>query len=136
MIIRQVDESDPGTLQYEDLLSYLSQVVLSQTDDEIETKHSAYRKSKQDLQYAKGSLDSNRREMLEASKELSKLRVIDEILSIIESLNENGMLYGPRKSKFLALLNDLRTKSFPQLKSLAEKLRIQMPQGISKSTVS
>ena len=127
MNICLMDEIVTDSLEYQDLVSYLSQIILSKTNEEVEDRHKAYLESQRSLSQAKNNLKERREKLLEASRKLSRLRILAGIVSMIDGLKRETVLYGSKKVKILRLLGDLETKSYPQLRSLEEKLRIHIP---------
>lgn len=124
MIIREICEIDSSNLEYQDLFYYLSQIVLSKTDEEIETKHKEFLESSDSLEKAKDELKDIKKNLLSCSREIGRLQTMTSIVSMIDTLKKEGVLFGDKRSKVLGALNDITSKNVSQLRELEDKLRL------------
>lgn len=136
MLVKELHEINGRYLEYHDLLNYLSQIVLSKTNEEIKKKRESYLGSKLLLKTSKNDLRKKRERLLELSKEIGRVNILLEVVSTIDTLCKESVLYGDKRSKVLALLDNLLDKDSQQLMVILDRLRVYVPEDISRITNS
>ena len=116
-----------NNISYESLLDYVSQIVLSKSDEDLKEKTQIYEEEKKLFFFTKSSLKLNKEKLLISIKELARVRLILSILSIIDTLRKESVLFGDRKRKVTILLNELKSKSFGELKVIETNLKLAIP---------
>lgn len=114
-------------LPMDELLSYLSQIVLSKTDEETERLHLSLQEEKQKLVNSKKNLRVVKDRLSKVSSENNRLKVLGNVLHIIDSLNKEGILIGNNKTKISRILAGIHDKSLVNLKKLETKLSSYLP---------
>lgn len=116
------------------LIDYLEQLVLTKVDNQISEKQSDLDSITRILSEKKESVKSNKKLLLSKSRNLSKLNKISKILSLIDTLREEGRIIGNNKKKIFDLLEKINTLSINQLINIEEKLIIAIPEERSLTT--
>jgi hypothetical protein len=116
------------------LIDYLEQLVLMKVDGQISEKQSDLDSITRILSEKKESVKSNKKLLLSKSRNLSKLNKISKILSLIDTLREEGRIIGNNKKKIFDLLEKINTLSINQLINIEEKLIIAIPEERSLTT--
>ena len=111
-----------------DLLSYLSQVVLTVTDAKIKEENELLKKSKLKLAEIKGQVKSEKNILDKLFLDLSIEKQRKVVLDLIKSLEENGALVGQNKSKILKVVEEIEEKDYETLRNLEQKLSILRPE--------
>jgi len=132
MNVRTLHEIDSSTLDYQGLVFYLSQHILSKTDKEVELSHDLYLESSEKLKTTLDKLKVSKDGLLSISREISRIQMMAEIVSVIDILKREGVLYGNRKEKILDILQELTEKSYSSLKDMKDKLRTLVPEDNSR----
>ena len=127
MIIQSLTEVDGNSVSSQDLLEYLSQIVILLTDDQIEQSSRELEQYKLGLEESKTRLESIKVKILATSKEYKRLKVLNNVLSKIDALRKEGVLVRQNKVKILNLLSNIENKSISQLKVLENKLSVYVP---------
>jgi len=116
-------------LPKEDLLTYLSQVVLSKTDEEVKRATDYLNLTKGQLSEAKESLKSVKRRLLVLMEEYDRLRVMHEVLRKIDALRREGVIVGQNKIKINNILMNLEQQPLGTLRSLEDRLSAYVPES-------
>ena len=117
-------ESD---LPEKDLLSYLSQVVITMIDDETREKNKELLSWRNKSVLLKDLTLKERDAFNKNSSELSRVKTIGRILTIIEQLSKHGAISGPSKKKISDLLGNIESKEFHALRDLEQRLGAYLP---------
>lgn len=129
MEIRALSPMNGEDLDLEDLLSYLSQVVLSKIDTEIERESKELVQSRTRLSEAKTSLTTVKDKLTTLVQEYRRYSVMFEALRKIDALRKEGVWVGPNKGKIKKILNEIGAVSISKLRSLEEKLSTYVPEA-------
>ncbi len=114
-------------LSNQELLSYLSQVVLTMIDEEAKRKREVLEEWKNKAQTLKSEM-SKKKEILQSySSELSKQKALGRVLSILKSLKNQGALAGQNGRKIAGVLQNIKSKDFHALRNLEERLGAYLP---------
>lgn len=127
MIIQSLAEINGNSVNSQDLLDYLSQIVVLLTDDQIEQSSRELEQYKLSLEESKTRLESIKLKIIATSKEYKRLKVLNNVLSKIDALRKEGVLVRQNKIKILNLLSNIENKSISQLKVLENKLSVYIP---------
>ncbi len=127
MFIQQLNEIDAATLDKEDIMKYLSQVVLSKTDEEISKKHEQLEESKMSLTKIKDQLQRMKKTSAEVSKEYAREKQLSRILSLIAALKKEGAIRGNLRVKIIKLLSTVHKMDFYELRNAEQEYSIHLP---------
>lgn len=116
-------------LSEKDLLTYLAQVVLSKTDDEIERENAELTRSKNQLSEAKDTLKSVKGRLSVLLTEYERTRVMYEVLKKIDALRKEGVLVGANVTKISKILTNIENQPLRALRSLEDKLSAYVPES-------
>lgn len=117
------------SLDKRELLTYLSQVVLAKTDEEIEAASNGAKNAKKQLNEAKKQLKAVKNGMNRLLIEHQRYKIMLSVLQKIDTLREEGVLVGENKMRVRKLLTGINSKSIRQLKSLEDKLSSYVPEA-------
>jgi hypothetical protein len=120
------------SLSQKDLLTYLSQVVLSKTDEEIELASREAKLAKDQLDEAKTKLKTVKDNMNKLLIEHQKYKIMLSVLSKIDTLKREGVLVGENKNQIRKILGNIETKTIRQLKWLEDRLVTYVPDSPPK----
>lgn len=114
-------------LPVSELLNYLSQVVLTVVDDQIQKEKHEIEQDKEKLRSKTESIDIIKQTLDEKTLELSRKQQVKVVLDLIESLSKEGVLVGQNKLKIQKLLNEIEEKDFHMLRAIEQRLSIYRP---------
>ncbi len=119
----------------ENLMLYLSQMVLTRTDEKIKKAHHEYTVSKTVLLDTISRIKDIKKSLLDLTKELSRVKTLKRVISLIYTLKKEGVLIGKNRLKILDLLDTLKTKDFSSLRTIEENLSIYLPDHESRTSI-
>ena len=134
MIINDVSQDFNPDLANDDLLNYLSESILSLTDEEIERESSQLSIIKNELNEEKLKMKSVKNELLKTEVEYQRVEVLKSVLTKVDTLMREGILIGDNRKKISELLLNINQKSLKHLKLIEEKLLIHVPENSNKVT--
>ena len=111
----------------QDLLSHLSQVVLTMIDEEAKRKYEEMQDWKNKIQTLKSSVSTEKKVLQDNSSELARMKALGRVLGILSTLKERGVLSGQNGRKILSVLESIETKDFHALRILEERLGAYLP---------
>ena len=120
-----------GTEDINELYNYLSLIVLSKKDKQVEEQKIKYDSDKTSISEMKRKLSKLAIEYSSNRKESSRLSLIGRILSLVNTLRREGVLIGKRKSEIIKVLNEIETKPISILRDLEEKLVVYLPEKMN-----
>ena len=123
-------------LSSRDLLNYLSQVILSKTDEKIEIEQTLIKENKEQVQSLRVNLKSKKEMLKKILEEKKRVETTSKVIKIIHTLSQEGGLIGNSRSKLSRTLFSLNDKSYKQLRSLEEKLSMYLPEHYNRITIS
>ena len=109
-------------LETKDLLSYLSQIVLTLIDGETKVKKNKLDEIKKKIAVSYKHIQEVKNINSKISSELSKQKALNRVLGLILTLIREGKLAGQNRKQVLNILENIDTKNFQYLRSLEEKL--------------
>lgn len=127
MQIEYLNNINNNDFNYDEFVNYLSQIVLSKTDEEIENKQFELDKIKQSLINKKTEMKTLEERNKTLSKEFSKEKQLARVLSLVTTLNEEGVIRGKNRAKIEHLLNNIEKLNFFELRNVEESLSILIP---------
>lgn len=127
MQISQADAIGGTELSHQDLLSYLSQVVLTLIDEEAQKKHRTLTEWKEKARVLKNELLKEKENLQSYTSELSRQKALGRVLSILKSLKSQGALSGQNGRKVAKVLETIDGKDFHALRILEERLGAHLP---------
>lgn len=127
MLIQQLDEVSSNTVNQDDLMNYLSQVVLSKTDNNISKLNKKYEESKINLVKLKDQLNKIKKTNSEVSNEHAKQKQLSRVISLIMSLKKEGVIRGNLRLKIIKLLSNVYKMDFYQLRDVEQEYSIHLP---------
>ena len=119
----------------ENLMLYLSQIVLTRTNEKIKKSHQEYLHSKMVLLNTISKVKDIKKNLLDLTKELSRVKTLKRVISMIYTLKKEGVLIGKNRFKILDLLDTLKLKDFSSLRTIEENLSIYLPDHNSRSSI-
>jgi len=125
-----------SSLSSESLLSYLSQVVLSKIDEKIEKRQKNLDETKNKLSESKIRLRETKERLTHISTEYERLKALYEVLQLIDTLKQEGILIGNNRTKISRLLYRVQDQNVTMLKTLKQKLSVHLPEQYNKITIS
>lgn len=120
-------ELSSNALPYDDLLSYLSQQVITITNDKAKIEKKNGDSLKEKLKTLGVQLKDTQNKLSTLESEFSRQKALERVLKIISSLQREGLLIGQNKNKVLTLLKDLGNKDFESCRKLEEALIRYLP---------
>ena len=119
----------------ENLMLYLSQIVLTKTNEKIKKSHQEFLESKLVLTESIKGIKGIKNDLLSLTKELSRVKTLKRVISLIYTLKKEGVLIGKNRLTILDLLDTLRMKDFSSIRNIEENLSIYLPDNNSRSSV-
>lgn len=124
MKIYQLNVANTDEYDEKDFLNYISQIVLSLIDDEInQLKKKLISKTNSLANINKAFKDAKKNYEQEASEQ-AKERQLRRVLLKIEALNKEGSIRGARKTSIIKILPKLKDYNFQQLIKFEENLSL------------
>jgi hypothetical protein len=127
MKISQLDEINGSTFSTKGLLSYLSEIVLSTTDEDIRKKKESLGKEKKLIESSKEELRSIKESLITESVKKKRLISLYNVLNTIDTLRKEGLLIGSNRAKVSKILQTVKEKDFRELRTLDERLALYLP---------
>lgn len=127
MQISRIEYVSGSDIPTQDLLSYLSQLVMTLIDEEAKTKHKILEDWKNKIQSLKTEFLKERAILQKNSSELSRQKALGRVLSILVSLRKHGTLTGQNGRKISEVLKNIENKDFHSLRNLEERLGAYLP---------
>ena len=127
MEIEQLNRIHGYDMSHRDLLSYLSQIVLSKTDEEIEIREGEIKIKRQELTESKERLKNIKERLIRISVESKRLGALYRVLKLIDTLKQEGVIIGNNRAKITKLLHDIHEQNFQKLRALEERLSMYLP---------
>ena len=115
-------------LNIEDLTSRLSQIVLTQIDEEAKRKHKSLESLKEKTSSLKEVLKKEKEELSTITSELSRQKALSRVLNVVETLRREGALNGQNRTKIFKILETVENKNFHDLRLLEERLGAYLPE--------
>jgi len=104
MEITTIQPVNGRDLSIQDLISYLSQVVLTQIDEKIERKRGTLDQIKELISETKVELKTLKERLVHVRAERKRLDALYGVLKLIDSLKQEGVLIGTNRTKISSLL--------------------------------
>lgn len=125
----EVTESQNESLDISQLNSYLTQIVLSISDDEVKKKKNEYLEQKRDLVRVKKELSQRKKQISEIQRSYSREKAIYRLVKIISALQKEGVLTTNWKlrNQLLDVIPKFQKLTLDSLVSLQEKLYVHLP---------
>jgi hypothetical protein len=136
MKITELDVINGELLPLDGLLSYLSQIVISKTDDMIEGKQRSLEKARKTLSDSKIRLKTISERLSTISNECKRLEAMYNTLQLIDVLKQEGMIIGNNKNKISRLLYKIQDYDFEDLTKLKLRLSTYISDQQNKITIS
>lgn len=125
MLIEKIDK-DKRDIPIEDLLDYLSQIVISKIDEncssidrELTSKKTLFKK----LRIENRDLISKSEEII---RQLSKIRRIYEIIENVDKIIVDEQIEGSTKKEIILLLDGIESKEPGDVLVIEEKIKLSM----------
>lgn len=133
MLVGKLDPIHGSTISSEGLLAYLSQIILSKTDEEIARKEGILNEKQVILKNAQDGMKSVRDALLKVTLEKKRLLTLNRVLKLISTLKREGVLVGNNRAKIAQILKTIHDQHLSNLKSLEERLMLYLPESIKIS---
>jgi Mg/Co/Ni transporter MgtE len=127
MLMGSVCNIDGRNLSTEDLLSYLSQVTLTMTDEETKRKHKLLEGCRDNVSKLRKELKKQKDVQNSLVLEQSRQKQLGRVLSLLDTLKREGVLTGRNAQKISRVLDDIEDKDFRYLRDLEERLAVYLP---------
>ena len=131
MTIQELEPISGKELPLENLLSYLSDVVLSKTDIEIKGKKELVIGEKVQLNQILAGIAEKKQKLSTLAKERTRLVALNRVLLLISDLQREGVLVGNNKTRILKVLDAVDTYDFLALRKLEDRLSVYLPENRS-----
>jgi len=125
MLIKKINE-DKRDIPIEDLLDYLSQIVISKIDEtcceidnELSQKKEKYRRLKETYVELKQQSE-------EIIRQLSRIRRISEIIENVDKIMKNDKIDGSTKNDILSYLEGIENKEPSDIMVIEEKIKLSV----------
>lgn len=128
MEIKKFEQFSSDELNLEDLMSRLSQIVLTQIDEEAKSKHKSLEDLKEKTSGLKKILSQEKEDLSAVTSELSRQKALSRVLNMIETLRREGALNGQNGKKIIKILGTVENKNFHELRLLEERLGAYLPE--------
>jgi len=115
------------------LLTYLSDIVLTKTDEEIKLKQQELDGSRSLFKDSKERLKEVKNRLNIVSKEEDRLTNLYKVLNTVQALKQEGTLVGKNRIKVLNLLGNIDNYNTKSLKNLQKKLDYYLPDNESRN---
>lgn len=136
MEIKALKDVHGSTISTDGLLSYLSQVVISQIDEKIEQKQRTIKAVKGILSESKTRLNTIKERLTHVTTEQRRLIALDKVLQLIDNLKKEGVIIGSNRSKISKLLYKVQDQNISSLMSLKQRLSTYLPDQHSRISIS
>ena len=127
MDIKKYTEVNGSNLSQQELLMYLSQVVLCKIDEGTRKEHQKLESSRDQVRQFRDKVKKKRSLASKAASELSKQKALSRVLTSLETLKREGLWAGQNGKKLSKLLETVEERTFQQLVELDEQLGIYLP---------
>lgn len=134
--ISTIQKQNNTILNTNELLDYLTQIILSKIDIQVQDKQNKLNETKLIYNEKKNLVKQQKKDLLNKSREISKLNKISKILTLITTLREEGRIVGNTRKQIIDLLNKINGLSITQLIKIEEKLIIAIPEERNLTTFS
>lgn len=115
-------------LSSKELLSYLSEIVLSTSDDEVRKRKESLDEKSSSLARKKERLRELKVEVIKSAAERKRLKSLKRCLDLINILKREGVLRGVNRSGLSQILGNIEKKDIQSLNRLEERLTIYLPE--------
>ena len=115
-----------SSINTEDLLSYLSQVVLTMTDEEARKRYNSLEEKKKSISAIKENFIAEKEKLSSLLTELSRQKALGRVLSTLDTLRREGVFTGQNRTRIRTLLENLDSKDFHYLRDLEERLGVYL----------
>jgi hypothetical protein len=132
MKIEIIGEVNGSEINEQELLSYVSQIVLSKVDKTITKKNTLIKLNKQNLIKKKVELKEMKKELDAVEKEYAHAFQLSKVISLLASLKKEGVIRGALKPNIINLLNNIKKLDFYKLRDIEQRLSIHLPDKYSK----
>jgi hypothetical protein len=109
------------------LLSYLSEIIMSMTDEDIRNKKELLQESRSAIVKSKDELRNLKESLITESVRKKRLTSLYNVLNTIDTLRKEGLIIGSNRTKISKILQTVQNKDFRELKSLDERLSLYLP---------
>jgi len=94
------------------------------------------RTNKNILSESKSRLRETKERLTHISTEYERLKALYEVLQLIDTLKQEGILIGNNRVKISGLLYRVQDQNITMLKTLKRKLSVHLPEQYNKITIS
>jgi hypothetical protein len=108
----------------EDLLNYLSQILLTITDNEIKKENKKLLQERKKIKAAKELMKEKKQIVEKNQLVLAKEKQLENVLKMIELLLDSGSLIGQNQTKVSRILEEIEEKDYDSLRTLEQKLSL------------
>lgn len=127
MDIKIIAEENISNVAEKELLDILTEVVLKKSDEEISKRAQVLRGVKQQTLEKKQLFVEWKKRLKKISSEYSREMQVKRVLSLIETLVQEGVLIGKKRARVREVLHKIYEYDFNTLRNLEEKLVIYLP---------
>lgn len=127
MKIELLGEINGNELNQEDLLSYISQIVLTKTDKEISKRHKILEVGKKNLKAMREQLNNSKNVSNKIEKDYAYSVQLSKVISLITALKKEGVIRGALRPRIIRLLNEINKMDFHKLREVEEKFSMYLP---------
>lgn len=119
-----MNEENGFNVNYDSLVTHLSHLVLSETDEQIKTKTNDLEKAKNYLNKVKNKVNTYKENSNKLIDEYSNEKIKSRILTLVGTLKKEGAVRGNNKVQIVKMLNTLNNLKYEELLKVEKKLNI------------
>jgi len=134
MEVSVLSDSD-SILSSKELLSYLSEIVLGISDEEVRKRKESLDEKISSLAQKKERLGEVKAEVIKSAVERKRLKSLKRCLDLINILKREGVLRGANQSGLSQILSSIEKKDVQSLNRLEERLTIYLPEKTDRISI-
>lgn len=124
MNIKIMDSLNSDSIEFNDVVNYVSQHLICLIDDDIRNKQIKLDDLKNSLQIIKSDMNQIKERNDILVKDLAREKQLFRVLSLLASLKKEGAIRGVLKNDVVGLLNKIDKLNYHELSKIEEKLSV------------
>lgn len=132
MKIELLNEVNGSELNQDELLSYISQIVLARTDKEISKRHKILETGKKNLKSLREQLNNSKNISNKIEKDYAYAVQLGKVISLINALKKEGVIRGSLRPKIIRLMDEINSMDFHKLRDVEQRFSIYLPDKYSR----
>lgn len=127
MQISTFDTIDSRLLKNDDILFYISNILLSQSDEQLKNSRKKLKDITEQISTKKGTVTASKTAIEQMISQLTKEKTKSRIFSVINILKQEGKIIGKNKQSIIKIINEIDSKDFSELRKIEERLTLHLP---------